>query len=209
MSGKYITVVMCSEIKLSKCDRRVVIQRIKSAKSKQIDITVGKIPALSKMSARAGATDVEMAEPINTGQKGAYSLVISIYYVYSEVELLVSLSFNSQLLSKRNIHIDRRLSETIMLLMPIANDSYDCNVMVYNMTCRAVISLDCSVDSIIKQPRIKLNGNSYEEPWAGYKGIKPALITCTNFTVWECRPLNIRHLINEYIFISWCGRYGE
>jgi hypothetical protein len=81
MSGKYTAVAMFCAFKFSKFDRRVIIQRIKHTHSKQINITVGKISALRKMSARAGATNVEMAEPINKGQKGVIvSLHRSIMY---------------------------------------------------------------------------------------------------------------------------------
>jgi hypothetical protein len=123
--------------------------------------------------------------------------------------LLISL--HSQLLSNINTYNDHRPSEPLMLLMPIFTDTNDRNaeVIIYNMTCRTIISLGCSVVSIIKHPRIELIGNPYVVPCSGYNGVRPTSIGCTNFTVLECKPHNIRHLITEYKFINWCGRYGE
>jgi hypothetical protein len=133
--------------------------------------TVRNIPACLKMS--AGGNDVEMADPLTTGQKGAYKIVV--------YKLQSSLKNSCYRTCVKVMYLVRSSSNPCILT--------HLNYIVKNVSCRAVISLDC-LYLLSYHPSI-------------YQHVREDVRDPVGFTSLGKRLLRVHK------FIIWCKRYGE
>jgi hypothetical protein len=168
--------------KVNKCGRMVYLEKnvpvipeiIRNGHSGCVSNVYQKVRNISaclKMS--AGGNDVEMADPLTTGQKGAYKIVF--YKLQSSIK-------NSCCRKCDKVMYLVRSSSTPCILTPM-------NYIVKNVSCRAVISLDC-LYLLSYHPII-------------YQYVREDVRDPVGSTSLGKRLLRVHK------FIIWCKRYGE